>query len=308
MKDTKSVLLALVSVGLVGTWVYHIVDKTNYTTRRHEIYVADSAAIAQGVRDSLQKIYTLSLNNTLNQLDLTKLQNDSLNTELKGKFSEIYKLRNEITGLLGKNNITQEDLNKARAKIVELQQMITQIKAENTDLVSEKERLTGVLTRLTEEMKNMEDNSKRLDAEKKELQATVDMGSTLIASDIHFQAFYARKEKEDLVTDQARKAEKFIISFILQNNIAKSSSAEVVVIITDPEGNVIQTNQWSAGTYATKNEGLLKYSRRFNIDYQAGKKEQIVLPLQLSRFKTGTYRLAVYHNGIKIGESGLVLK
>lgn len=308
MKDTKSLLLALVSFGLVGTWVYHIADKARYTSQRNEVLVADTAAIAQGIRDSLQKIYSISLNNTLNQLDLSKLQNDSLNTELKGKFSEIFRLRNEITGLLGKNDITQDDLNKAKAKIVELQQKIALIKAENADLVSEKERLNNVLSRLTEEMKNMESNARQLDAEKKELQATVDMGSTLIASDISFRAVYVRGGNEDVITTTAKRAEKMIVSFIVQNNISRSGTAEVVAILSDPDGQVMQPDQWAAGSYSTKNEGLLKYSRRFAIDYKAGKKEQIIMPVQLSRFKSGAYSLRIYHNGLRIGESNLSLK
>lgn len=55
MKDIKGFLLVMLSVGLVGTWVYHLYDKTQYTTNRKEIFIKDSIAVAEAVQDSLQK-------------------------------------------------------------------------------------------------------------------------------------------------------------------------------------------------------------------------------------------------------------
>ncbi|MBK6383861.1 MAG: hypothetical protein IPF69_10420 [Chitinophagaceae bacterium] len=72
MKDTKSILLGMLSVGLVGTWVYHLYDKTQYSQRRTEVYIKDSIAVAQAVQDSLQRIYSHTINNLGAELDSTK--------------------------------------------------------------------------------------------------------------------------------------------------------------------------------------------------------------------------------------------
>ena len=46
MKDTKTLLLMMLSAGLTGTWVYHLYDKTQYSKRRTEVYIKDSVAVA----------------------------------------------------------------------------------------------------------------------------------------------------------------------------------------------------------------------------------------------------------------------
>src|SRR5688572_23389118 len=134
MKDIKPFLLALLSVGLVATWGYHLYDKSKYSNRTREIYIKDSIAVAEAVKDSLQKLYVVALD----QLSLEKMNTDSANTTLKGelgqRLAEINKLKNEIGDILKKRNFNQADLNEARVKINELQQMVTGMKNENASL------------------------------------------------------------------------------------------------------------------------------------------------------------------------------
>jgi len=85
VKDTKSFLIGMLSVGLVGTWVYHLYDKTQYSQRRTEVYVKDSTAVAQGVQDSLQKIYSHTINDLDARLDSTKSSAGMLQGEWKNK-------------------------------------------------------------------------------------------------------------------------------------------------------------------------------------------------------------------------------
>ena len=110
MRDTKSLLLALLATGLVITWVYHIYDKSKYSTLTREVFVKDSIAVAEAVSDSLRKYYS----NTLDQLGVEKMQIDSSNNLLKGelgiKITEINKLRADIGDILKRKNLTQSDL------------------------------------------------------------------------------------------------------------------------------------------------------------------------------------------------------
>ncbi|MBK5270228.1 MAG: hypothetical protein JJE22_04355, partial [Bacteroidia bacterium] len=91
-RDIKPILLLLLSVGLVTTWVYHLYDKTIYSKRRIEAYTKDSIAVADAVRDSLQKIYSNTISEMDNRLDSTRSNADSLKEELDSTLSEIYKL------------------------------------------------------------------------------------------------------------------------------------------------------------------------------------------------------------------------
>ena len=134
MKDIKGFLLVMLSVGLVGTWVYHLYDKTQYTTNRKEIFIKDSIAVAEAVQDSLQKIYTASLNNLDLQLDSTRSGADSLKKQLNKKLGEINKLRAEINSILKNSGASQADMTLARKKIAELQVLVEELKGEKSSI------------------------------------------------------------------------------------------------------------------------------------------------------------------------------
>ena len=121
----------MLSVGLVGTWVYHLYDKTQYSQRRTEVYIKDSIAVAQAVQDSLQRIYSHTINNLDAELDSTKSTAGQLQGQLSTKLVEINKLRTEIASILKRNNFKKEDLDLARKKTVELQQLVAELQNKN---------------------------------------------------------------------------------------------------------------------------------------------------------------------------------
>ena len=138
MKDIKSSLLVMLSVGLVATWVYHLYDKTQYSQRKTEVFIKDSVAVSQGIRDSLQKIYTYTINTLDTRLDSTRTTADSLKTQLNGKLTEIFKLKAEIDGILKNSGSGKADMELARNKIAALQQLIEDLKGEKTSMEEEK--------------------------------------------------------------------------------------------------------------------------------------------------------------------------
>ena len=131
----------MLSVGLVATWVYHLYDKTQYSQRKTEVYIKDSVAVAQGIRDSLQKIYSYTIDNLDTKLDSTKTSADSLKTQLNVKLAEIYKLKSEIDGILKNSGSSKADMEIARGKIAELQQLIEDLKGEKNSMEEEKKRM-----------------------------------------------------------------------------------------------------------------------------------------------------------------------
>jgi hypothetical protein len=303
MKDTKTLLLLLVSIGLVSTWVYHLYDKSHYSTQQKEVFITDSLAIQQGINDSLQQMY----NATLSKLDTVMLGKDSLTTEFKGKLVEIVNLRNEIAVVLNREGITRADLNKASEKIKVLQQKVAEVSNQNNTLVQEKERLTVMLTQLTQEMSAIQENTVKTVQEKTDLEETVNTGSTFIASELTFKAMNQKSPDKEVPTSKADKTDRFLVSFLLQNNITPIKNAEVFLVLTDPNGAVIQNDQWQSGALVSKKDGVYKYTRKISFQYNKGEQKKIVLPIQLSDYAEGLYSVQVYHNGIKIGKYDLRL-
>jgi peptidoglycan hydrolase CwlO-like protein len=303
MRDNKSFLLALLAAGLVITWVYHIYDKSQYSNQTREVFVKDSIAVAEAVSDSLRIYYT----RTLDQLGDEKFEIDSTNSSLKGelgqKITEINKLRSEIGTILKRKNLTQADLTEAKTKIDDLQMRIDDLKTENTSLNDERTKLNGVLTQLNGEMNSLQQNMQKVSAENKELTQKINDASVFIASEIKFAAVSVKADEKESETTQQKKANKFVTSFTVQNNILDLQSAEVVVVVTDPFGKSLNTEVWDAGSFETKTDGRKIYTLRVKFEYNKGEAKRLIFSLEPNSFEKGTYKLSLYHNGIRIGES-----
>ena len=303
MKDYKTVLLALLSGGLIITWVYHIYDKSQYSNHTRQVFVKDSTAVAEAVSDSLRIYYT----RTLDQLGVEKLHIDSANNLLQGelgiKISEINNLRTEIGTILKRKNLTQADLSEAKTKINDLQQRMDDLKTENTTLTDERSKLNGILAQLNGEMNSLQQNMQKVSAENRELAQKINDASVFIASEIKFAAVNIRPDEKETETTQQKKANKFVTSFKVQNNIVDQPSAEVVVVVSDPSGKSLNTEVWDAGSFETKAEGRKIYTRKVRFEYNKGEAKQLIFSLEPNNFEKGTYKLSLYHNGVRIGES-----
>jgi len=303
MKDNKTLLLALLSGGLIITWIYHIYDKSQYSNHTREVFVKDSIAVAEAVSDSLRQYYT----GTLDQLGVEKLQIDSTNSLLKGelgtKITEINKLRFEIGTILKRKNLNQADLAEAKTKIDDLQHKIDDLKTENTSLTDERTKLNGILSQLNGEMNSLQQSMQKVSAENKELSQKINDASIFIASEIKFAAVNIRPDQKETETNQQKKANKFVTSFTVKNNIVDQQSAEVVVVVSDPSGKSLNTEVWDVGSFETKSEGKKIYTRKVRFEYNKGEAKHLIFTLEPNNFEKGTYKISLYHNGVRIGES-----
>jgi len=306
MKDIRSSLLLMLSVGLVGTWIYHLYDKTQYSQQRHEIYIRDSAAVADGIKDSLQKIYSVTLSGLDLQLSETRSDADSLKTALYSKLGEIYKLKTNIGAILKNRNATRQDLETARLMIKELQQKVDELRNENTSMEEEKLRLTGILDQLNEDIKSLEQNARKLNEENKVLAEKVKLANVFVASSIRFYAVTLKNQKEQ-ETNQAKKATKFILSFNAQNHATENNSADMYIVVTQPDGKVLKFSVWDIGTFDSRHEGKKDYTMKVHFGYEKGELKSLLYSLNAESYEPGTYLLQIYHNGIRIGQSTATL-
>ncbi len=303
MNDNKSLLLGLLSIGLIVTWVYHIYDKSQYASTKREVFVKDSIAVAEAVSDSLRKFYTRSLD----QLGMEKIEIDSTNNLLKGelgqRINDINKLRLEIAGILKRKNLTQSDLTEAKTKIDDLQQRMDDLKSENTSLTDERTKLNGILSQLNGEMNSLQQNMQKVSAENRDLAQKINDASIFIASEIKFAAYDVKPDEKETETNQQKKANKFVTSFTVQNNIVNFDNAEVVVVVSDPAGKSLNTEVWDAGSFETRSEGRKVYTRKVKFEYNKGEPKQLIFSLEPDYFEKGTYKISLYHNGVRIGQS-----
>lgn len=292
MRDNKSLLLALLAAGLVITWVYHIYDKSQYSTKSNEVLVKDTLAVTKAVSDSLREFFA----NTLHQLSSEKVEVDSVNNLLSGeldqKVNEINTLKAEISDILKKKTLTQADLTNAQFKIDSLKKTLAIIKLEKQALADKGKKLNTITSELTNEISLQQDG--KTSPLKPKATAVFNTSSVKLVA-------YGDGLQNETETKSQENAKKLIASFTVKNNLISEKHAEIIAIVTDPAGKSIIPEVWDAGSFETKNEGRKVYTKKINFDYNKGEAKHIIFSVEPDNFEKGVYKLSLYQNGVRIG-------
>ena len=306
MRDTKSLLLLLVSLmlvlvsfGLLWAWGYRFYNKNDEVKTEKQPVTFDSAAIANKVRDSLQKVYNITLQDLDSQLDITLTNADSLKNELDFKLGEFYRLRNEITTLL-KNRNNGNDFKVAKQKIDELQAKVQDFKDKNRDVENENNKLSAILDQLDKAenkpnnvTKQPETNNRPVaEKQKPVVEKAVPVYPVFTASELRFSALVVGNDDE-VETNNAAKASKLTGSFTVTNFNSQFTNAEMLVVVLQPNGTVLKTSGWESGTFNTPS-GKKIYSYKLNFNYSRGEAKRLMFSLKAANLARGNYTMEVY--------------
>jgi peptidoglycan hydrolase CwlO-like protein len=300
-KDYKGLIIGLLAIGLLGTWGYLLWN----TNKQEQVHQQDQTQIAKVTDDKseLQKNFDA----TLVRLDSISGSNNNLQGKLTESTTEIGKLKSEIRSILNKKNATAAELNRAKAliatlndKVANLEQDVARLTQENQTLTTEKTVLTQDKERLTQDLTTT--TSAKVDLEKK-----VDVASTLNASNISITPINEKRNGKEKVTSTAKRVDKLMVSFDVDNRIAQSGSTDVYVVVTGPDGQ--PANGDSSSKFATREEGEKAYTAKVPVEYESGKRKPVQFAFKPgATFKQGAYKIEIYHNGFKIGEGTRDLK
>lgn len=300
--NNKNIVIGVLAAALLGTWGYWLyknnqsAQQITSQTQKTEQYMS--------ARDSVQMMY----NDALSRLDSITGNNNNLQGQLNDRNSEVAKLKNQINSILKNKNATQAELAHAKQLIAQLNSKIETLEADNARLTGENQQLTSTNTQLVTEKSTLEQNLQTTTKEKEELAQTVDVASTFSASNIQIIPMKERSNGKEKVTTNAKRVDKLVLSFDVENRIAKSGPADMYVVVTAPDGKVISDASMNSGTITSRTEGEKTYTSKISIDYEQGTRKGISMPIRQSDFQTGDYKIEVYHNGFKIGEGVKTLK
>ena len=300
--NNKNIIIGLLAIALLGTWAYLLWNKNKTGEEKQQL--TEQVVKNMSQRDSIQLLYDFALQN----YDSVTVANNDLQGKLTGKQSEIGKLKSEIGSILNKQNATKEELNLAKSKISELNDKITTLEAEVTRLTGENQQLTTANTQLSTEKKTLETNLATTQTEKKSLEETVDVGSTFTATNIQITAVNEKKSGREKLTSTAKRVDKLLVSFDVENRIAKSGPTDMYIMVMAPDGKVISSDSTGGGTLTTRQDGDKIYTSKVSVNYEQGTRKNVQLPIYQTKFQTGDYKIQVYQNGFKIGEGTRNLK
>jgi hypothetical protein len=302
-RDSKNLIIGLLAVGILGTWGYFLWDKNQsdqQITQLQTQYVAVDSS-----KTEIEKSYGAAVS----RLDSLTGYNNELEGKLTEKNSEIKNLRGRIDGILRKQRLTEKEKKEAQALINELNEKIANMEQEVARLTAENSDLTTKNTTLTTEKEAVTKELATTTAVKTELEGKVDVASTLNAYAISITPVDERKSGKEKVSSKAKKVDKLIIAFDVDNRIVATGPTEVYVSITGPDGQPIAVEALGSGKFTTREEGEKLFTTKVPVDFEAGKKKHVEFAWkQNSDFKPGDYKIEIYHNGFKIGEGIRTLK
>jgi cell division protein FtsB len=291
----------VLAVALLGTWAYFLYSKNESDKTIQEKSVAVTQAMT--ARDSAQALYSL----TLQRLDALTGENNNLKNQVTDNNSQISKLKAEISSILSKKNASEAEVRRAKALIAQLNQTIANLEAENARLTGENQVLAANNTQLTSEKQVLQTNLQTTTAEKDELAQTVDVASTFTASNIAITPVNEKRNGKEKTTTTAKRVDKLVVSFDVENRVARSGPADIYVIVTGPDGKVI-TDAAGASTLSTRSDGDRPYTYKTTVQYEQGTRKSIQVPMRQDHFQTGDYKIEIYQNGFKIAEGVRSLK
>ncbi len=303
MRDSKSLILLLLAIfSLVLTFVvfYYFFNETDNEKIN---FALPKAGLAP--KDSLSVKYASLLNDLNGVPAASSIESDSANAALFTQLGALYQLKNEITAILKNTNSSTADLEIARQKITELQQRVEQLNNRNDNIELENKRLSALLSKLASNF-NIPENmvsapiASTVTAPVTKVNPEPILNSNagvLSAYNINLKALDAENGDE---TNAATETGKLVGSFVVKNNLSPFNNTEMMVVLVQPNGRVLQPSPWESGTFSTA-EGKKIYSCKVKFDYRKGETKQCNFNINADQYQKGNYMLQLYHNGILVG-------
>jgi predicted nucleic acid-binding Zn-ribbon protein len=298
----KNILIMVLAAGLLATWGYVLYDKNQSGGKIQTLQNQNISYLSQ--RDSLKMLYDEAESRLATLTEEHSLQQSQLSERQK----EIAGLKSEIKSIIYKRNASEAELKRAKELIATLNDRISSMEAEIARLSNENQQLTFANTRLTEEKEGLQQTLLVSQTRNEELTKTVDVASTFSASNIQVTPVNEKKSGKEVTTSTAKKVDKLVISFDVLNRIAQSGPADLYIMVTGPDGKVINDETLNSGVLQTRLDGERTYTVKLPIQYEQGTTKNVQFPIPHSGFATGEYKVEIYHNGFKIGEATRTLK
>ena len=299
----KNAVIGILSAAVIGLGAYTVVDKnkTGEVIHQQETQIATVTS----EKSEVQKSFDASLA----RLDSMSTANKGLEGKLTAKNSEIAKVKAEIRGILNKKNATASELAKAKTLIASLNGQIESMQAEVARLTQENQTLSNDKVVLTQEKEKLTTDLTATTEIKEELAKKVDVASTLNASNIQITPINIKGNGKEKVSTVAKRVDKLVVSFDVDNRIAQPGMTDVYVLVIGPDGKALTVDTLGSGTFTTREEGDKSFTAKVPVDVETAKKKNVEFAFKPNQnFQQGNYTIQIYQNGFKIGEGTRSLK
>jgi len=304
-KPYKNIVIAVLAACTLGLGTYAIVDKNKSTEK-----IQQQETVIAKVSDEKTEIRK-EFDASLARLDSMSSLNTGLEGKLTASTAEIKKMKADIRSILNNKNATAGQLSKAKKLIDELNGKITTMEADIAKLKEENKTLNEDKVVLTQDKEKLTQDLTATTAVKQELEKKVDVASTLNASNIVITPINVKGNGKEKISTTAKRVDKLMISFDVDNRIAQPGTTDIFVLVTGPDGKVITTmaDSSSAATFATREEGDKVFTAKVPVALETAKRKNVEFGFAPGNtFLQGNYKVQIYQNGFLIGEGTKELK
>ena len=93
-----------------------------------------------------------------------------------------------------------------------------------------------------------------------------------------------RKAVKKKLHTTAKRVDKLVVSFDVENRIAKSGPADMYMIVTAPDGKVISDAALGSATLTTRTDGDKPFTAKVPVEYEQGTRKAVQFPIRQDRF------------------------
>ncbi len=305
-KDNRMLIYSVLAGALILSWGYMFFSNKKASETQEEL-------TSQNVEVTSELTEVKDLYNEASfRLDSLMGVNENLTESASNSNQEIIKLKAEISKILSNKKASDADLAKARNMIKELNGKIEGLAGEVDRLTDENQALSSENQMIKKGKEEVESNLAKTESEKadlqKELENTKDVASTLKASNINIVALNETNSGKEKETSNAKKADKLRINFTLdENRMTQSGQKEIYVVVTDPEGKIV--NYSANDAFIDRNGNRQLYTSKVSVNYTSGKSMPVSFDWKNDKtFTEGKYVIEIFNNGFKIGEQVRIMK
>ena len=302
-RDSKNLFIGLLAAALIILAGFFIYDHSNsgekIKTQQTEV------AKVTTEKSNLQSSFDASLA----RLDSMQTVNTDINSQLTASKDEIAKMKTEIRSILNKRNATSHELSRARNLIAQLNGKITDLESQVAMLTQQNDSLKQNVVVLTTEKETLSRNLDSTNVVKQVLEKKVDVASTLNADNISITPVKIRHNGKQKVSDVAKRVDKLLVSFDVNNRIIDPGEKDLYVVVIGPDGKPITTTDTTGDTFETRDEGNKTFTAKLPVDLETAKTKNVQFAFAPGdHFQQGSYKIQIYQNGFLIGEKTRELK
>jgi uncharacterized protein YoxC len=235
-------------------------------------------------------------------------KNAELDKTIAADQAMIDKEKAQIADMMRKGNMTQAELNKARAMIATYQASIKDLSEQIAQLNTQNQQLTNDKHDLTASLETERQTTAQLSDQNKGLSKKVELGSLLQIAKVDVEAIKKRHSGKEVPVKRVKAAQELKITFETGNNkVLDPGQLDLYVRIINPKGETIAQGDKGSGTIAAADsDNPVQYSKKADIEWDQ-KSKKVVMYWDQHFQDPGTYKVQVYQKGYVVGEGSVKL-